>query len=105
MLISLREAASSMGCSPRTLRARLARGDVVGKKHGSQWRVESDAIPLTNEQRARLHARAETIRQTVDDQLARMVQRTKGPRRSLRDLDAPRATRSRPSSRKSSTSG
>ncbi|MBI4881452.1 MAG: helix-turn-helix domain-containing protein [Planctomycetes bacterium] len=91
MQLTLREAATLLGCNGRTLRARLARGDVPGQKRGSKWLIDSDAVPLTSEQRARLEGRAAEIRQTVEDQLGRMLRGRRSRRRSLLDLDAYRA--------------
>ncbi len=40
MRLTIREAATVMDVSPRTLRARLARGELPGKKKNGIWTIE-----------------------------------------------------------------
>lgn len=66
MDLSLQDVATLLGCSPRTLRARLARGDVTGRKVGSRWLIDRDALPLTADQRRALRERVDGVRATVE---------------------------------------
>ena len=69
MELSVREAATLMGRSPRTVRAQLARGELPGVKRGGRWRVQRRHLPLTEDQRRALQTKADGIRQLVDDAL------------------------------------
>ena len=89
MELSVREAATLMGRSPRTVRAQLARGELPGKKLGGQWRVERRDLPLTEAQRRAIQAKADEVRATVEDALPSKQARHAGERtRSVIDLDA-----------------
>ncbi len=89
MKLSVREAATLLGRSPRTVRAQLARGDLPGKKHNGQWRIERRHLPLTEAQRNALQNKADAIRRTVDEVLPSRMARTSGQRsRSIADLDS-----------------
>ena len=89
MELSVREAATLLECSPRTLRARLARGDLPGKKRGGRWKVHRRDLPLTETQRRRLQGKAERVRGAVEDVLPSRLASSSGERRrSLVDLDA-----------------
>lgn len=89
MELSVREAATLMGRSPRTVRAQLARGDLPGIKRGGHWRVERRHLPLTEAQRQALEAKADSIRQVVENALpSRSATRTGERSRSVADLDA-----------------
>jgi len=92
MELTLTEAASLMGLSARTLRARAARGDIPARKRAGAWRFDRRDLPLTEAQRAGLQARADAIRGAVEDALpSRLAAHTSDRRRSLADLDAFRA--------------
>ena len=39
MLLTVIEAATVLGCSPRAVRARIARGELKGSKQDGQWRI------------------------------------------------------------------
>ncbi len=89
MKLSVREAATLLGRSPRTIRAQLARGDLPGKKHDGQWRIERRHLPLTEAQRSALQDKADSIRRTVEEALPSRMARTSGQRsRSIADLDS-----------------
>ncbi len=89
MQLSVREAATLMGRSPRTVRAQLARGDLPGTKVGGQWRVERRHLPLTEEQRQALQRKSDRVRATVEDALPpRSAKRAADRTRSVTDLDA-----------------
>lgn len=93
MELSLREAATLLGRSPRTLRGQLARGDIPGKKKGNRWVVPSDSLPLTEPQRRALQAKADEVRELVEQALPSRVARTRGKGGlSVADLDAFRHT-------------
>lgn len=96
MQLGLREAATLMGMSERTLRAWLARGRVAGTKRDGRWLVERGSLPLTEAQRATMQDRAEAIRDAVEAALpSRVATRADGGRtrrrRSIADLDTFRA--------------
>ncbi len=87
MKLSVREAATLLGRSPRTIRAQLARGDLPGKKQGGEWRIERRHLPLTEAQRGVLQDKADRIRRTVDEALPSRMARTAGQKsRSIADL-------------------
>ncbi len=89
MNLSVREAASLLGRSPRTVRAQLARGDLAGRKKNGRWSVARQHLPLTEKQRTALAGKAAALRQTLEDALPSRLARTTGDRqRSLADLDA-----------------
>lgn len=71
MQLSLREAVTLLGRSPRTLRAQVARGEIQGEKKNGRWTVSRWALPMTEAQRRTLLARAEEIEvRYVDDLFA-----------------------------------
>lgn len=78
MELNVREAATLMGRSPRTVRAQLARGDLPGVKRQGQWRLQRRHLPLTEDQRRALQARAEGIRQLVEEALPGRTAATSG---------------------------
>ena len=89
MELSVREAATLMGRSPRTVRAQLARGDLPGVKRDGRWRVDRRHLPLTEAQRQGLQGRADEVRATVDHALSSRIARRAGDRsHSVADLDA-----------------
>ena len=61
MELSIREAAALLGRSPRTLRAQVARGEIVGVRRGRGWVIQREHLPLTEGQRAALQARAQQV--------------------------------------------
>lgn len=58
MQLTLTQAATLMGVSPRTLRDRVARGDVPGVKRGGRWTIDSHEMLLSETQRRAMQARA-----------------------------------------------
>ncbi len=66
MLLSVTEAAQLLGVSARTVRTRLARGELKGRKRGGQWVVPRDVLPLPESEHRRLQQTADAIRRTVD---------------------------------------
>jgi len=89
MELSVREAATLLGQSPRTLRARLARGDLAGRKLGGRWRIDRRELPLTEAQRRALETRAEELRRTVEAALPTSLRRSaERKHRRIEDLDA-----------------
>ena len=92
MLLSVTDAATMLGCSPRTVRSRLRRGELKGSKVGGRWLVARDALPLSAEARQALQTRADDIRELVEDSLPPALSPTRGDRRrTLADLTAFRA--------------
>ncbi len=89
MELSVREAATLLGRSRRTVRSQLQSGELPGRKRGGRWHIERRDLPLTEAQRVALGARAEKIRQTVEKVLpSRMARSRSQHRRSIADLDA-----------------
>lgn len=88
MELSVKEVATLLGRSTRTIRARLNRGEIKGIKKDGQWRIPRQQLPLTEDQRATLQAKAESIRQTVEKVLPSRLAQTPGQKsKSLLDLD------------------
>ena len=69
MQLSVREAATVLGRSPRTVRAQLQRGDLPGTKRDGRWRIPKEALPLTEPQRRALAAKAESLREALEQAL------------------------------------
>ena len=89
MKLSVREAATILDRSSRTVRGQLARGELPGVKRHGRWYVDRRHLPLTESQRRTLQAKAGRIRQAVEEALPSRMARTSGDRsRSLVDLDA-----------------
>ncbi len=89
MELSLREAATLIGRSSRTLRAQLSRGEIVGTKRNGHWTVDRHALPMTDSQRLALQSRADAVRDAVESALpSRLAERPGQRRKSVADLDA-----------------
>ena len=89
MELSVKEVATLLGRSTRTIRTRLMRGEIRGVKRDGQWRIPRQHLPLTDDQRAKLQAKADSIRHTVEGVLPPRMAQTSGQRsKSLLDLDA-----------------
>ena len=88
MDLSVREAATLMGRSPRTVRSQLARGELRGVKRGGGWWVDRMHLPLTEAQREALLNKADGVRDAVEDALATRTGRRSGRFHSVADLDA-----------------
>ena len=65
MELSLKDAATLLGKSPRQLRYLLATGRLKGEKHGKSWRFDPDKLPLTEAQRQSLRDRADTLQEAA----------------------------------------
>lgn len=66
MELSLSEAATILRVPARTLRGRLARGEIEGTKRAGRWFLARDALPWTPGQRRRALERGAEIREAVD---------------------------------------
>jgi len=64
MDLTIREVATLLGRSSRTVRAQVARGEIPGVKRGRRWLVPRHNLPLTEAQRRSLQAKAETLQKT-----------------------------------------
>lgn len=73
MDLSVSEAATLLGCSPRTLRAQLQRGEIAGVKRNGQWRIARRNLRLDESQRRRLQAKADRVRDAVEEVLPVVV--------------------------------
>ncbi|MCA8957320.1 MAG: helix-turn-helix domain-containing protein [Planctomycetes bacterium] len=92
MELTIREAAPLLGRSTRAVRAWIARGQLPAHKRGNTWWIRSEDLPLTHHQRTGIQARADQVRQIVDDALPSRAARTRDRRsRSVVDLHAFRA--------------
>ena len=69
MELSAREVATILGVSPRTIRARMARGELPGSKRHGRWWVDRRHLPLTEQQRRNLQGKAESVRRAVEGAL------------------------------------
>ncbi|MCA9545900.1 MAG: helix-turn-helix domain-containing protein [Myxococcales bacterium] len=69
MILSVAEAAAVLDLTPRTLRARLARGTLKGEKRGGQWVIRLADLPTTEAHRRQLSDRADQVRATVENTL------------------------------------
>jgi excisionase family DNA binding protein len=81
MELTVREAATLLGRSPRTVRDQLVRGDLPGRKRGGRWTIAREALPLTEAQRRALQARADQIREVVEEALPSRTAARPGQRR------------------------
>lgn len=89
MNLSAREVAALLGCSPRTVRAQMARGDLPGVKQGGRWWLDRRRLPLTEVQRQALQGKAESLREALEAALPSRLAATPGQRRrSVVDLDS-----------------
>lgn len=89
MYLSARETATLLGRNLRTVRGQLARGELPGEKRNGCWVVKREKLPLTEEQRRGLQAKAGRVRKAVESALPPRLARSRGDRwRSLADLDA-----------------
>ncbi len=89
MELSVREAATLLGRSPRTVRAQAARGELPAVKRGRSWFIRQQDLPLTEPQRRAVQARADEVRACLDEALPGRAASTPGDRRrTLADLDA-----------------
>ncbi|MFH1467218.1 MAG: helix-turn-helix domain-containing protein [Pseudomonadota bacterium] len=89
MELSVREAATLLGRSPRTVRAQAARGELPAVKRGNVWLIKGEHLPLTERQRRAVQGRADEVRAAVEAALPGRGATTPGDRRKgLADLDA-----------------
>lgn len=89
MDLTVREVATLLGRSSRTVRAQVARGELAGVKRNGLWRIPRQNLPLTEAQRRSLQSKAEALRQTVESVLPSRLALSPGQRtRSLADLEA-----------------
>jgi hypothetical protein len=70
MDLSLADAATVLGRSPRQLRYLLRTGRIKARKIGTRWVISSADLPLTDAQRQGLAERAAAVRQAVDQALS-----------------------------------
>jgi len=66
LVLSAKDAATVLGISPRTLRARIKRGDVRGYKRGGRWFVRRADLPLDAATHHALVEKAEEVRAAVE---------------------------------------
>ncbi|MBU0755808.1 MAG: helix-turn-helix domain-containing protein, partial [Planctomycetes bacterium] len=66
MNLTLKEAATLLGRSPRQLRYMIRAGKITALKKDGYWRIESTDLPLTEEQRERLRVRMDEAKVIFD---------------------------------------
>ena len=81
MELTAREVATLLDVRVRTVRARLNRGELRGRKVRGTWRIRRDHVPLTERQRIELQRKAEVVRQAVEAALPSRMAATSGDRR------------------------
>lgn len=69
MKLALSEAATLLGQSERQLRYQIKTGRLEATKQGHQWRIDSAALPLTEDQRQALAARSRAAREAFEQGL------------------------------------
>ncbi len=77
MDLSVREAATLLGRSPRTLRGQLARGEIPGRKRGGRWVIPRHELPLNERQRRVLQERGDAMRTALEDALPAAARRNR----------------------------
>lgn len=93
MELSASEVAVILGVSPRTVRGRMARGELPALKRNGRWVVHRRHLPLTEPQRRRLQEKADSLRETLESALpSRLAATREKSKRSVADLDAFRLT-------------
>ena len=95
MDLSLTDAATLLGRSPRQLRYLIQQGKLVARKSGGRWVVASSNLPMTGAQRQAVAARASELRVATETSLvleqpiaAEVSEPSTRPASSLLDLRA-----------------
>ena len=91
MTLSLNEAATLLGKSPRQVRYLIQQGRLNARKEGAEWRIEAADLPLTDAQRRAVTSRTEAVKKAMEGALAPAAAASEkaGKRRfSVRDLRA-----------------
>lgn len=70
MQLSVAEAATVLGKTPRQIRYLIRQGHLQAKRQGKSWQIDSDSLPLGDAARQALAERLDTARKTVDAALA-----------------------------------
>ena len=89
MTLSLSDAAAALGKTQRQLRYMIRKKRLRATKVGGRWRIDSDDLPLSDGQRRALGARADTVRQALDEALTPVADaqgKAAKRRYSVRDL-------------------
>jgi excisionase family DNA binding protein len=87
MYLSLQQAADRLGKTPRQVRYLIRTGHLPAHKVGGRWLVDSDALPLSDGQRAAVERRERQLRAAVEEGLG-LSEQQRPPRYSVRDLRA-----------------
>jgi len=66
MDLTISEAATLLGRSPRQLRYLIRQGKLEARKKGTRWVIASDDLPLTEEQRANIKGRINDVRHHLE---------------------------------------
>lgn len=93
MDLTVTEAATLLGLTPRAVRARLVRGELKGRKHGGQWKVRKTDLPQTPAELAETQARVTDLRDALEAGIPAAVKKKLGaiPLDALEAFDLGRA--------------
>ena len=69
MIVSLTDAATLLGKTPRQVRYLIKQGRLPAKKVGGAWRIDTSELPLTESQRAALLERVEAVQGAIAETL------------------------------------
>ncbi len=92
MELSLTDAARLLNKTPRQVRYLIRQGKLAATKVNGRWRLQSEALPLSESQLRSKARQAEALRETLDEALGPSG-RLAGRRYSVRDLQAFSAAR------------
>ncbi len=91
MQLSLNEAATMLGKTPRQVRYMIKQGKITAEKVEGRLKIESDSLPLTEGQRRAAAARADNVREAVESAIEptnTAGEAAKAKRYTVRDLRA-----------------
>ncbi len=92
MELSVSEAASVLGQSPRQVRYGIKTGSLPARKAGGQWRIDSRDLPLSEKQREALRERLDAAGRALEEGLTAARKATGGSEEkkhfSVTDLEA-----------------
>ncbi|MEM7204999.1 MAG: helix-turn-helix domain-containing protein [Planctomycetota bacterium] len=88
MDLSLHDAATRLGKSPRQVRYLIRQGNLRARKVGGRWLIASDDLPLTATRKEAQERKRERLREAVETGLGLEPEPTPRKRYSVRDLKA-----------------
>jgi len=69
MDLSIKDAATALGRSPRQIRYMISTGKITAVKQNGFWIIKSEDLPLNDEQRERIRSRISDVRHALDEAL------------------------------------